>query len=157
MLISIILIVALLGFIGAGWKDGFIHTLGGLIGAVIGFAIARSLSISIAFIFAIFLPSDWARFVAFLLIFGIVTWIVGFVFKLAEGAFKIISFIPFLKSINNLLGAILGIFEGIIFMGGCIWIIENFSIIPWLATMLSQSSVAHIISQLFEPLVSLLF
>jgi uncharacterized membrane protein required for colicin V production len=156
MLLDIILVVILLGYIGQGWKDGFIHTAGRVVGAVLGFILARSWSLSIAFIFQILLPAGWARFIAFIAIFILVNRLVGWAFKLAESAFKIISFIPFLKSINNLLGAILGIFEGFIILGGCIWVIENFDLVAQLKTWIEGSHVAPFVSHVFQLLLGVL-
>ena len=153
MLVNIILILLVLGFVGAGWKDGAIQTAGRVIGAVLGFILARSWSMSVAFIFQILLPASWARLAAFLVIFGFVTRLVGFVFKIAEGVFKIISIIPFIKSINSLLGAIAGLIEGIVFLGGAIWIVQNFSLFPTFATTLSSSAIASTIRVIFEFLL----
>ncbi|MBU1348953.1 CvpA family protein [Patescibacteria group bacterium] len=150
MLVELILILILLGHIGQGWKDGLIHTTGRVVGAVIGFIIARSWSISISFIFAILLPSGWARFVAFIVIFVVVNRLIGWAFKLADGVFKILSILPFVKSINGLLGAILGFLEGIIILGGIIWIVRNFDLIASLKAMLDSSVVAGAISRAFD-------
>jgi uncharacterized membrane protein required for colicin V production len=155
-LINLLLIIAVLGFIGTGYKDGFVHTVGRLVGAVIGFVLARSFSISAASILAGILPSGWARFVAFAIIFIIVTEIVGFIFKLADGAFKILSIIPFLKTINNILGAILGIFEGIVLVGGTIWVLTNFNLVPSITVALQTSSIAKIILRVFEATLAFL-
>lgn len=154
LILNILLIVALLGFVGAGMKDGFVHTLGRLVGAVVGFLVARTWSISLGSFLSVFLPSGWARFVAFIIIFMIVTRLVGFLFKLADGAFRLLSVIPFLKTINNFLGALLGIVEGVIIIGGSIWIIVNFNLIPSLIQLLNNSSVAKIISRAFTFLLS---
>lgn len=155
-IINILLVIAILGFIGAGYKDGFIHTAGRLVGAVIGFVLARSFSIAGGSFLAGIIPSGWARFVAFVIIFVIVTEIVGFVFKLADGAFKILSIIPFLKTINNILGALLGIFESVVLIGGCIWVLTNFDLIASVATALESSLLARIILRLFEKTLSIL-
>lgn len=157
MLVNIILLVLVLGFIGTGFKDGFIYTIGRIIGAIIGFLVARSLSISVGSFFAIFMPSGWARFIAFLVIFILISRLVGFVFKLVDSAFKILSFIPFLKSINSFLGALLGIIEGIILIGGAIWVLTNFNLIPKLTTILSGSSVASLIGKIFNTIMQLAF
>jgi uncharacterized membrane protein required for colicin V production len=156
MLLDIILIILLLGFVGQGWKDGFVFTAGRVVGAVLGFILARTWSLSIAFIFQILLPEGWARFVAFVVVFVVVNRLVGWVFKLAEAAFKIISIIPFLKSINNLLGAILGIFEGFIILGGIIWVIENFDIWAQLNAWIAGSHIAPFISHVFQLLLGVL-
>jgi len=155
-IVNILLVIAILGFIGAGYKDGFVHTAGRLVGAVIGFVLARSFSIAAGSFLAVLLPSGWARFGAFVLIFVIVTELVGFVFKLADGAFKILSIIPFLKTINNILGAIIGVVEGIVLVGGSIWVLLNFDLIPSLTKTLEASALAKAILTVFEKTLSFL-
>lgn len=155
-ILNLLLVIALLGFVGAGLKDGFVHTAGRLIGAVVGFIVARSFSITAGSFLAVLIPSGWARFVAFAIIFALVTEIIGFIFKLADGAFKILSIIPFLKTINNFLGAILGIVEGIIIIGGCIWVLQNFDLISSVTKLLEASWLANAILRIFETLLSIL-
>lgn len=156
LIFNVILVLALVGFIGAGFKDGFVHTAGRLIGAVIGFVLARSFSIAGGSFLSIFLPAGWARLLAFLFIFMFVTQIVGFLFKLADGVFKIISVIPFVKTINNILGAILGIVEGFIVIGGTLWVITNFDLVPFVTNLVETSQLASFIQATFETLLGIL-
>lgn len=156
LLTDIVLIIALLGFIGAGTKDGFVHTLGRLIGAVVGFLFAKAWFLSLASIFGLILPLSWARVVAFLLIFLFINRLVGMLFKLVDGAFSILSILPFLKSINALLGGILGFVEGVVLLGGAIYLILTFSLEPHLVQWLSLSSVAHWIRWTFQLVLGFL-
>ncbi|MFA5935285.1 MAG: CvpA family protein [Patescibacteria group bacterium] len=155
-ILNLLLVIALLGFVGSGYKDGFVHTAGRLIGAVIGFILARTFSIAGGAILDVLLPSGWARFIAFVLIFILVTEVVGFLFKLADGAFRVLSIIPFLKTINNVLGAALGVIEGIILVGGSIWVLTNFDLIPSITVALESSWLAKTILIIFEKLLSVL-
>ncbi len=150
LIVSLVLLLLLLGFVGSGFKDGFIHTLGRLVGAVIGFVLARTWSISAAMVLTMFMPYGWARFIAFMVIYLVITRLVGWLFKLADGAFQILSFIPFLKSINSFLGALIGLIEGVLILGGLMWIVNNFSLIPSLIPLLAGSSVAQMIQKAFQ-------
>lgn len=156
LLVDLILALAVLGSIGAGIKDGLVHTIGRLVGAVIGFVIARSWSLGLSGIFAIFLPVGTARLIAFVLIFVIITRLVGFGFKLVDGVFKILSVIPFLKSINSILGAIAGLVEGIILIGGVIFVIKSYFLEPHLVAWVSSSIVAQWIEKVFKILLAVL-
>lgn len=156
LLVDIILLVALLGFVGAGAKDGFVHTLGRLVGAVIGFVAARAWSLKAAPVLSVFLPSGWARLVAFIIIFIVITRLVGFVFKLADGAFRILSILPFLKSINSLIGGVLGLVEGFIIIGGAIYLILTFNLEPNLVAWLKGSSVTPYVQKVFQTLLGIL-
>ncbi|MBP9869792.1 CvpA family protein [Patescibacteria group bacterium] len=156
LIIDIILLIGLLGFVGAGAKDGFIHTLGRLVGAVVGFVIARSWSASVTPLLDLFMPAGIARVLAFIFIFLLITRLVGFVFKLADGAFKILSILPFLKSINALLGGILGFFEGVIISGGIIYLIVTFKLNATLMGWLATSVIAPWIQRTFQILLGVL-
>jgi uncharacterized membrane protein required for colicin V production len=156
LLTNLILIVAILGFIGSGMKDGFVHSFGRLVGAIIGFVAARAWSIKAASVLGLFMSSGTARFISFIIIFIIITHLVGYAFKLVDGAFRVLSIIPFLTSINNLLGGILGFIEGLILLGGAIYLVTTFSLIPWLATRLSGSFVAAWILKTFHILLGVL-
>ena len=156
LLTNIIVVLLLIGFVGAGMKDGFIQTLGRLVGAVIGFIAARLWFVSVSAIIAPFMPSGWARLVAFIVIFIVITRLVGFAFKLVDGMYKILSFLPFLKSINSLLGALLGLLEGFILLGGAIYLIVTFKLVPSLTALLTASSVAMWVETVFHSLLSAL-
>ncbi len=155
-LVDIILILILLGFVGAGMKDGFVHTFGRLVGSVIGFIAARAWYLKIAGFVGLLAPSGWANVIAFILIFAIITRLVGFIFTLIDGVFKIVSILPFLKSINSLLGAILGLVEGIILVGGVIYLVLMFKLEPTLVHWLSLSTVAPWIQKAFQTLLGIL-
>lgn len=156
LLVDVILILALLGFAGAGSKDGFIHTLGRLIGAILGFIAAKAWYGDLGNIFSFFGPSGWVKLIVFLIIFIVVTRLVGFVFKLIDGAFRILSFLPFLKSINSLLGGLLGLAEGFVILGGAIYLLTTYPLVPSLAQWLAVSSVAHWISTIFRIVLGIL-
>jgi hypothetical protein len=52
----------------------------------------------------------------FIVVTMLVSYIVGWVFDFFDGMYRILSIIPFLKSINKLLGGALGFVEGVIFV-----------------------------------------
>lgn len=142
LLFNIILILALIAFVGSGLKDGLIYALGRIVGAVIGFLIAKYFYIQLAVVFSPFMPTGWARVIAFLLIFMLVTRIMGWIFSALDKTFNFIAIIPFMKSINHVLGAFLGFLEGILVIGGLIWIIKTFNLIPSAMIYINGSSIA---------------
>ncbi len=156
LLVDVLLVIAIIGFAGAGWKDGFVQTFGRLVGAVLGFIAARAWSVYLTGILALFMPVGIAHLIAFLIIFVFITRLIGFIFKLAEAFFKILSVIPFLKTINAFLGAIVGLAEGIIILGGAIYLILAYNLEPHLVTWLSGSGVAHWINNTFHTLLGFL-
>ena len=154
LLLNIIFVVLLLGFIGNGYKDGFIQTLGRAVGAVLGFILAQAWSGALAGPLKIVVPDAWANVVAFLSVLLVVTWIVGFVVKLLDGAYKVLSFIPFLKSINSVLGAVIGLLLSFLILGGGIWLLQKYPLVPSLMPLLAGSAVAKFILGVFHKMLA---
>lgn len=156
LITNIVLAVLVLGFIGAGMKDGFIETLGRIVGAVVGFIAARAWSLPVASFLGALVPLDWSRLIAFIFIFLVITRLIGYAFQLLDGAFRILSVLPFLKSINSLLGAVLGLVEGLILVGGVIYLVTTFKLVPWLSALFASSVVAAWILKTFNILLGVL-
>ena len=156
LLVDVILGFILLGFVGAGLKDGFVHTLGRLLGAILGFLAARAWSIYFVGFLGIFMSAGWARLVAFIIIFIVITRLAGLLFKLVDGVFTIIKILPFLKSIDKLLGAILGFFEGLIILGGIIYLVLTFHLSPTLTNWFAGSHVAVWVEGVFHIILGML-
>ena len=156
LLTNIILAVALLGFVGTGMKDGFIQTAGRLVGAVIGFMAAKAWYMNLSPFFSWIMPIGWANFIAFFIVFAVITRLCGWAMKLVDGAYNVIAIIPFVKTFNSLFGAIIGFFEGLIIIGGCIYLIETFKLIPSIAALLTVSFVAGWILKSFTLLLGIL-
>lgn len=127
-LIDVIIIILIGGFGMFGLWFGLLHTFGSLFGTFIGvfiatrfFEIAGNILISI---------TGWqenlAYVIMFTLIFIIVNRLVGFVFWIFEKTFGIVAKMPFLNSLNHMLGGILGVFEGVITVGMILYFIEKY-------------------------------
>ncbi len=156
LLVDIVLFLILLGFIGAGAKDGFVHTLGRMIGAVIGFVVAKAYYLKFGSFLGLFMPSAWANFISFALLFILITRLMGFLLKLADGAFSILKVLPFLKSIDKILGAFLGLVEGVLIMGGILFVVNVIKILPTVAHWIAGSKIAFYIQTVFETLMAVL-
>jgi len=155
-LVNLVLVMLLLGYIGMGVKDGFVHTLGRFLGAILGFLAARAWSIWFVGIIGMFVPAGWARLAAFIVIFIVITRVFGMVFKMVDGIFELMKLLPFLKSIDKFLGAFLGFVEGLIFIGGVIYLILTFKLSPTLITSATSSSVAVWIYKIFQSTLSMM-
>jgi len=120
-LADVIIIIAVFGFAFAGFFFGLIHTLGSVVGTIAGFIIASKYSAIVAgWLAGIFGPSGAVKVATFILIFLIASRLVGFIFWIVQKIFDVISLVPFLKSLNRLLGAALGVAEGIIVTGAAL-------------------------------------
>lgn len=151
LLFEILVAIVLLAFIANGVKAGCIETLGRVIGAVVGFIAARAFAGWLIGIVSLFLPVDWAFTISFLIIFLIVDYVVGLLFKIAGNFLKIFTRLPILKQINGLLGGIFGFLEGIIVIGGVSWLIKQ-SAAETGTEVITNLKIVGFINQVFEAL-----
>ncbi|MFA6422009.1 MAG: CvpA family protein [Candidatus Buchananbacteria bacterium] len=145
-LTDVILLVIVLAFTIGGFFAGFIRTVGAIIGFFAGAWVASRY-------FGQF--GDWltpfigghpvaARVIAFLILFILINRVIAIAFLLIGKLFDLISFIPFLKTLNRLAGLILGLAEGILVTGLLIYVIAKIAPdIPFISNNLAHSQVAN--------------
>jgi membrane protein required for colicin V production len=140
-----ILILILFFFSFAGFWFGLIHSLGALIGTVAGIVVAGHYFEWLTEIIEPIFGNNinLAKIISFLVIFIIVNRLVGLVFWLINKIFNVISIIPFLKSINRLLGALLGLAEGIIVLGILLIMVGKFPFADFIIPALEESQMAE--------------
>jgi len=144
--IDIILIGIIIVFVVSGFVFGLIQGIGAIIGLAVGFWAAINYFGGLGDVLTpIFLGhSVWAHIIAFILIFILANRLVGLVFWLIDRAFKIISIIPFLKSVNRLGGAVLGLIEGILVCGLILgFVLGYFGEVSWIKDNLAVSPVGQ--------------
>lgn len=124
-----ILLIALVGFIFYGFFFGLVRTLGLLIGVFAAALIASHIYVPIFnLIHGIFFGyNNLGQIVVFTVLFIIIIKLVELLVNLLETAFNIISIIPFLKTINRLLGAVLGFFAGCLVIGLFLYILSKYA------------------------------
>lgn len=147
-LVDVILIIIVVGFVMLGFFMGLIAAIGALVGIIVGTWAASSYFLQVAdFISPYILGHNGiAKTIAFMAIFFIVNRLSSLVFWLINKGFGLVSIIPFLKSINRIGGAILGLFEGIIITGIAVFVMVKFiDSVPWLIQELNQSKIAHLL------------
>lgn len=147
-LVDVILIIIVVGFVMLGFFIGLIAAIGALVGIIVGTWAASSYFLPVAdFISPYILGHNGiAKTIAFMAIFFIVNRLSSLVFWLINKGFGLVSIIPFLKSINRIGGAILGLFEGIIITGIAVFVMVKFiDSVPWLIQELNQSKIAHLL------------
>lgn len=156
--IDIIFLIAIGGFTLFGLWFGLIHTLGSLVGTILGAIIAGNYYEPVAeradFIFGD--HDNLARLVCFLIIFIIVNRLVGFIFHLIGKVFDLITKLPFLNAINRLAGAILGFLEGVLVVGMFVYMAARYPLIEWFNTALVTSQIAPWALKIGKILVPLL-
>jgi uncharacterized membrane protein required for colicin V production len=145
-LFDLTLFIIIAGFGLFGLWFGFIHTLGSLVGTIVGaFVAGRYYEPAADVLINITGWSDnLSRVFMFILFFLVVNRLVGFVFWIIEKTMRLAIRLPFLRSINRLLGGVLGIFEGLITVGISLYVMEAFPISENLHLMIEQSFIAPI-------------
>lgn len=126
LVFEIILGVILLLFVLYGFFNGFITTLGGLVGIVFGFWTATTYEPYVTeWLLKQYVPGKtFVSSISFLLIFIIASRLIAVLFYFIAKAFNIISYIPFTRLINRIFGAAFGFLEGFFALGLLLYFIE---------------------------------
>jgi len=144
ILFDLILLIILGGFVAYGLWFGLIHTLGVLVGTIAGaFLAARwydDVASWLGFLFGG--RENLAKVICFLILFIIINRLVGLVFWLVDKIFSFLKIIPFLSTINRLLGAVFGFLEGVLVLGLTLYLAERYPIGDWFMNYLADSKVA---------------
>jgi membrane protein required for colicin V production len=142
-LFDLILILLLGGFVMFGLWFGFFHTLGSLLGTVAGSAIAGAFYLILGAFFAMLLGNPGLMNIfAFVLIFFIISRLVGFGFYILEKSFSIMTNLPFLHSIDRSLGALVGFFEGLLVIGLVLFVSVRYPVGEFYGQALQNSTLA---------------
>lgn len=141
---DIILLVIVGGFGLFGVWFGFFHTLGSLLGTVMGVYLAgRYYEPMSAWLIAV---TGWgentSKVIMFTLSFILINRLVGFAFWIFNKFFDVLTKLPFIGSINRLFGLVLGVFEGLLTVGFFIYAVELFPISAKLTGMIDVSLIA---------------
>jgi uncharacterized membrane protein required for colicin V production len=143
-LVDILLGLFLIWFTFLGYQRGLVQTIGQLLGAVGGFWIAKTWALPISHAVQTFVPlsAGTIQIIVFILIFLVADRIVGFVFWIVDKLFRIVTLLPFLSSIYAILGALIGLFEGIFLVGSLSYIIVTLHLNPAWMVWISASRIA---------------
>lgn len=158
VLFDLILLLILGGFVLYGLWFGLIHMVGVLVGTVAGAYLAarwyEPASSWLGFLFGG--HTNIGRVVCFLLLFILINRLVGLLFWLVDKAFSLLKIIPFLKTINRLLGAVFGFIEGSLVLGLTLFLAEKYPLGDWFAGALAESWVANyfiVVGKILMPLL----
>lgn len=157
-ILDLVLILIIFCFIAYGFALGLIQAIGSLVGLFLGAWIAGMYYQPVGDWLSPFILNNQkaAYVVAFILVFIIVSKIVGLIFLLIEKVFHIISIIPFLKTINRLAGGLLGLAEGVLFLGLGLYVANQFFQSGRIHELIQESQVAALLliaAKLLVPLI----
>ncbi len=152
---DIILLVIIGGFALFGFWFGFIHSLGSLIGTVLGALLASRWYEGVASaVYGKFGGSlNVTKIIVFLLIFIIVNRLVGFIFWVIEKVTGIFTRLPFIKSVDRMAGALFALVEGIFVIGLTLTLALR---LPFLVNWIQDSRVAQELINFSRILIPLL-
>lgn len=142
-LVDVILIAIVGLFVLFGFFFGLVHTLGSMVGTILGIVVSsRLVEPAFAKFGFIFGNGGAAKVILFIIIFLLVSRVVGLLFWLAERVLGVFAMLPFAKSINRLLGAVFGFVEGIVVVGVALYFALQYLPNDAVRAALEQSSVA---------------
>ncbi len=157
--IDAILLILLIGFVAWGFANGFIRALGGIIGIIVAGALASRYYLILASFITPYVGGNVsvAALISFSVLFLLIGRLFGLVVWLFQKAFDIIAFIPFLKSINRVIGALFGLILGILLTGTILYVASKYSAIwPPFNAMVSHSFVSQFVLK-YSKLVQVFF
>lgn len=127
---DLILLLILFGFVWFGFWFGLIHSLGGIFGIILGAVLAsrwyEPVAAKLLFVFGGNMNA--AKVVCFIILFVIIWRLVGLIFSIINKVFNLFTFLPFLKTINRLAGALVGFLEGALILGLVLFFLTKFPI-----------------------------
>ena len=142
-LIDVVLIVIVVVFISVGYVLGLVHTLGSFIGAVLGVYVASHTAIPLGNWLAPHLGGNTqvVTIIAFSVIYLLASRLFGLVFYLLEKSVGTVAKLPFLKSIDHMLGGVFGFLEGVIAVGAFVYFAGAILPVDWIENLIKNSQV----------------
>ena len=140
---DIALVAIVVGFVLYGFFSGLARALGNLVGMFLSiYLTSRWIDPVMGKLAAIFGTSSTVRIILFMILLALISRLVGLGFYLLEKLFGFLSWIPFAKSVNRILGAIFGLLEGLSVVGALVFFIIKYVPLSALRPVLEHSTVA---------------
>ncbi|HLD35028.1 MAG TPA: CvpA family protein [Patescibacteria group bacterium] len=155
---DLILACVIGGFVLFGLWFGIVATLGSLVGTVFGvFLASRWYALPAAWLInTTGWNANFSNVLVFIILYLIINRLIGFIFYIIDKSFSIITHLPFINSLNHLLGGIFGFFEGVVALGIAFYFVSRFPLSPDFMAQASASRIAAFcvsIASLLWPLV----
>ncbi len=145
MNIDLLLAIVLALFALLGFWFGFLHTLGSLLGTMLGaYGASKWFSILADWLLTRFKLSDaTAHILGFIIVFILLSRICGVAFMLIEKFFDTTHIVPFFGLLNRLAGCVLGLIEGLLVVGLILSFAQKFPIVKGWTSQFDDSRVAQ--------------
>lgn len=137
---------------------GLINEVGNLVGTVVGAVAATNFFEKLAsWVGTPFnLSENLVKILCFLLIFIVANRLVVAIFSIANKVFNALAIIPFLKTINRVAGAVLGVVTGGLIIGLFLVFIAKFPFATFIMKPMENSEVAQFLFKYGKILMPLL-
>lgn len=139
---SLLVIIAGFGLFGLWF--GLIHTLGSMVGTVLGVYLAVRYFEPVAALIVKY--TGWGgnlpKVLMFAIAFIVINRLVGLLFWILGKGLGLVTRLPFIRSLDRLLGLIFGLVEGVLVLGVCLYFIGKFPVGEGFMGALKQSRVA---------------
>lgn len=143
--IDIILLVVLAGFVLTGLWLGFIQTLGDIVGTVVAIAIASHLIGPVSEWFGWATTAGWQRVLLFIFLYGLISRLWALLFWLVRKVLGFVAWIPFVPTVNRILGAVLGLVEGVLAVAAALFIASTVLPAATVEAFIRPSAVAQLL------------
>lgn len=157
-LFDIILLIIIGAFGLFGLWFGLVHTLGSLLGTVFGAYLASRYYEPVAnwLIGTFGWNENFSRVLVFVVAFIIINRLVGLLFWIVDKILSLITRLPFINSMNRILGLVFGLLEGALTVGLIFYFIQRFPLSEKLMALAAGSLVLPIVVPMASVLVPLL-
>ena len=154
--ISLLIVIGVFGLFGLWF--GFVHTVGSLLGTVLGVYLATRYYGPVAewLMHVTGWQENTARVIMFIIAFILINRLVGIVFWFVDKSLQIVTKMPFISSVNHILGLLLGVVEGVITIGVILFFIEKYPLSETVTFWIQTSTVAIYAIPIAEVLLPLI-
>jgi len=155
---DLILLIIIGGFGLFGLWFGLVHTLGSLMGTILGAYLAsRYYDVMAGWLMNLTgWEGNFPKVLMFIVAFILINRLVGILFVVVDKILSIFTKMPGIRGLNHILGMVLGFFEGAITIGLIIFFIERFPLSEVVMGHLAGSVIAPYLEALASILVPLL-
>lgn len=153
-----ILLLAWAGFVFYGLFFGLIRVIGSIAGVIVGAIVTYYFYLDFFNLIQswFFGLDNIGRAISAILLFGITNKIVVLVFAIIDKTYGILSILPFLKSINKIGGAILGLFQGGLILGLLLYVISRYQFFDLLGGLIDDSALYPVLMKFISFILPML-
>lgn len=154
--LDIILLIIILFFVFRGFRAGLVGAVGALLGIIVGIWVGSNFMDEVAtwlIGFLNFNNQSLASILAFVLIFIVVNIIFSTAVWIINSIFHVI---PLINFANKIIGALIGLLGGILFISALVYLLSVFAFSQNIADVLQGSQIAPIaakIAVILKPLI----